>query len=141
MIPRILRLLMVAILALALPVKGIASVTMPGCISHPAPGVALAAEYHSHPGAETGHDHASSADGSDDRGQAHDADKISSGSQGDAQPKCGTCAPCCAGAALTDSITIAASHHSGRADFPPSSALHPSGRNNRLDRPPRQLLA
>jgi hypothetical protein len=137
-----LRLLMILVLAMAMPLKGVASVTMLGCLLHPAAQGAAesvhSATAHGH-SANPEHHHSESTAGT--VSDAHAGHLVLAGSHTDANSKCGTCAPCCAGAALIGSSSTAVSDQPGDADFPASASLHPSGRNTRLDRPPRHLAA
>lgn len=55
--------------------------------------------------------------------------------------KCGTCAPCGAGTALTGNASIHIATAVSRADFPSFAPVHPSAPVGRLDRPPRIILA
>lgn len=55
--------------------------------------------------------------------------------------KCGTCAPCCVSAALTDDQSLHIAAPANSADFPAFAAGHSSPPAGRLDRPPRSLLA
>jgi hypothetical protein len=135
------RLLLIVALALAIPMKAIAGVTMLGCVSHPGPGVASSPEHHAHAEPATGHDHGQMHHELPDSATSHDGHRASPPSHADAKVKCGTCAPCCAGAALIGSFSAAVSDFPVHADFPASAPLHPSGRHTRLDRPPRQLVA
>ena len=142
MIRSFFNLLLIAFLALALPIKGIASVTMLGCVSHTASINDAPADSHSHAAMAADHDHPQSDQGlSGGPHQLHGAQSDSLDSHGDANSKCGSCAPCNAGAALISSVLVAASDQPGDTDFPASASLHPSGRNTRLDRPPRQYVA
>ena len=136
------RLLLIVTLAIAMPLKGIASVTMLGCLAHTVPdgiaGSVQSATAHAH---SEHSDHHHSAAAAETVPDAYSDHKAPVGSHGDAQSKCGTCSPCCAGAALIGSFSAAVSDQPGDADFPASASLHPSGRNTRLDRPPRLLAA
>ena len=127
-----LRLLLLAFLAVTMPMKGIASVTMLGCLTHSDAAQGHGVEDHSH----VGHSHHEQPQSADMAVEPQDASP-SHGSQGDQKTKCGTCAPCCAGAALTTVREPAVADLPRLADFPAFATPHPSGRINRLDRPPR----
>ncbi|MBI3369858.1 MAG: hypothetical protein HY021_15825 [Burkholderiales bacterium] len=101
-----LRLLIVWFIAIALPVQGIAGVTMAHCgSSHERMGAAMEAAQHRHADHDAGVAHHHDADVADGGAQAdHDtatqAEAQSSKLSDLAQYKCSSCASCCAGSAL-----------------------------------------
>jgi len=163
------RLLLTCLLAVALPLKGLAASSMLACgpnhhadaaaVAH-AHGAAAPAHAHAHEYAMAatpahGHDHGDGDGAAHDHAAGHDAGSgsgLSAIQPGNAaaadqttglqvHSKCGTCAPCCVSAALTSdqSLHIAAAANS--ADFPALAAGHASPPAGRLDRPPRSFLA
>ena len=132
-----LRLLLLMVLAVTMPMKGIASVTMLGCLTHSdAIAHVHGAQDHSHAG-HSGHEQKKATEVSVE----HQDVSVPSGSKVDQEVKCGSCAPCCAGAALTTVRAAGVAERPRLADFPASATLHPSRRTTRLDRPPRSPAA
>ena len=113
----IFRILAVALLALAIPLQGVAAVTAGQC---------MALEHHD---AGDAHDHAAHADG-DDQAVHHDDSKTS---------HCGPCAACCASATMSGPAALPILSSATESEyffsqFPPLG-IQPEG----LDRPPLAL--
>lgn len=87
---RALRLLLVCLLAMALPFKAVAGLTMPGCAPMPGEGAAAHAVHAEHAAAhaDEGLDHADGA------GAEHHHGHATGDSHGHAQGKCSNCSPC-----------------------------------------------
>jgi hypothetical protein len=124
--PRLVRMLLAVLLVLAVPLQGLAGVTMAAC-----------AEGHGHSGVEA-HDHAAMAHGHDAAGHDHAA----MGHGADPGPvhdghDCAACAACCSLSAVVMAVLVAS------AGDPPSSAVipffgaaHASVPARGLERPP-----
>lgn len=101
-----LRLLIVWFTAIAIPVQGMAGVTMAHCgSSHERMGAAVDAAQHMHADHSAGATHRHDTDVADGMNQADHTvatqDRAKSGKLSDlAQYKCSSCASCCAGSAL-----------------------------------------
>ena len=161
------RLLLTCLLAVALPLKGLAASSMMACgpnhhsdtaaVAHAHGAVAPAHTHaHEHATAATpahGHEHGDGA--AHDPAAGHDAGSGSglfaiqhgNAASADQAPdlmvksKCGTCAPCCVSAALTGDQSLLIAAPANSADFPAFAAGHSSPPTGRLDRPPRSFLA
>ena len=120
-ISRLKRLLLILVLAFAVPGQGLAAVSA---------GICMALSHHDAPAALGGHDHGQHGGGGADSGTA-DAD------QGDAH--CGPCAACCGTASISSSVVPLGS------DAPRAAIeMHPVTQPARflldgLDRPPLAL--
>jgi len=99
-----LRLLIVWFIAIALPVQGMAGLTMAHCApSHERMGAAAQVIAHQHADQDAGVAHHHNGDAADDAKAAQDpvkSDKMSNL----AQYKCSSCASCCAGSALPSAM-------------------------------------
>ncbi len=99
-----LRLLIVWFIAIALPVQGMAGLTMAHCApSHERMGAAAQVIAHQHADQDAGVAHHHNGDTADDAKAAQDpvkSDKMSNL----AQYKCSSCASCCAGSALPSAM-------------------------------------
>lgn len=146
------RLLIVCFLLAALPFKGWAATGMIACgpNHHLVSGFTQVthsddSEQHRHSNG-THHRHSSDPNFQQDSEPAHSSlDNLNVGygedSYSQADSKCGTCAPCCAGVAIAIvncSIQIAPA--SRMADFPAFVSEHSSAPLGRLERPPRTRL-
>ena len=146
------RFFLTCFLLAALPVKGFAAASMLAC----GPNHHRSVDSLAHHGTSTGpatHAHGSGITHQhldDTAGQPGSQEPgLASGdpsSDGSSKPssglfKCGGCAPCCAGAALTSTAATQFAAPVGDAEFPVSATLHASAPFGRLDRPPRNPLA
>lgn len=99
-----LRLLIVWFIAIALPVQGMAGLTMAHCApSHERMGAAAQVIAHQHADQDAGVAHHHNGDAAEDAEAAQDpvkSDKMSNL----AQYKCSSCASCCAGSALPSAM-------------------------------------
>ena len=141
-----LRLLIVWFIAIALPVQGMAGVTMTHCgSSHARMGAAMEAPQHRHADHEAGaahHHPAEVADGATqpDQGTATEA-KVQSGTMSDlAQYKCSSCASCCAGSALPSALPRLPEPIAAPAVFVEVMVTVDAFASDGPDRPPRTHL-
>ena len=150
----VLRYLLTCFLLAALPIKGIAAVTMVGCgpEHHPMGGVVdkvgklTKSGSHDHDrGSGVAHHHSvASSEGSGTGISNPAADNPSPAGQtphANTLFKCSSCAPCCAGAALTSDTLLHVASPVSSADFPVPFSILRSVPIGRLDRPPRFILA
>jgi len=141
-----LRLLIVWFIAIALPVQGMAGVTMAHCgSSHERMGAAVEAPQHRHADHEAGAAHHHAADAADDAAQAeHGAAaqaKAQSGKLSDlAQYKCSSCASCCAGSALPSALPCLPEPTAAPAVFAEELVTVDAFASEGPDRPPRTHL-
>jgi hypothetical protein len=125
------RILVVALLALAVPLQGVASVVAGQCMmfGHHQDGAAQETHHHAGDGAD-GHDHAA---------HSHDdgAAKAQDGSAKNAH--CGPCSACCASASIAGPVGLPVLSSSSTTKYVfsqlPSRGVPPHG----LDRPPLAL--
>ena len=141
-----LRLLIVWFIAIALPVQGMAGVTMAHCgSSHERMGAATEAQQHRHADHEAGaapHHAAGVANGAaqPDHGAAIEA-KAQSGKLSDlAQYKCSSCASCCAGSALPSALPRLPEPTAAPAVFAEEMVTVDAFASDGPDRPPRTHL-
>lgn len=139
-----LRLLIVWFIAIALPVQGMAGVTMAHCgSSHQRMGAAMDSPQHRHADYESGaaahHHPAAVSDGAaqPDHGTATQA-KVQSGKLFDlAQYKCSSCASCCAGSALPSALPRLPEPIAAPAVFAEEMVTVDAFASDGPDRPPR----
>jgi hypothetical protein len=133
-----LRLLIVWFVAIALPVQGIAGVTMAHCgQSHERTGLAVQASHH-----DTGSAHHHDAGTADHMHQAdHAAAPQASSQPGKSshpgQHKCSSCASCCAGSALPSAIPRLPEPTAAPAVFVEEMVTVDAFASGGPDRPPR----
>ena len=126
---RILRFVAVLLLALAIPVQGLAAIAAGQCMAfghHQEAGSGDQAEAHEH----------DAADGHEQAAHSHDDGTGAQGDQGGKTSHCGPCAACCASASIAGpaGMTIASLQSKikyGFWQFPPPG-VEPDG----FDRPP-----
>lgn len=141
-----LRLLIVWFIAIALPVQGMAGVTMAHCgSSHERMGAAIEAPQHRHADHEAGAAHHHAADVADGAAQAgHGAAtqaKAQSGKLSDlAKYKCSSCASCCAGSALPSASPRLPEPTAAPAVFAEEMVTVDAFASDGPDRPPRTHL-
>ena len=141
-----LRLLIVWFIAIALPVQGMAGVTMAHCGSSHERMVAAAqvnAHHHAKHDAGVAHHHpADVADGAaqPDHGAAPQAKAQSSKLSDLAQYKCSSCASCCAGSALPSAIPRLLEPTAAPAVFAEEMVTVDAFVSDGPDRPPRTHL-
>ena len=138
-----LRLLIVWFVAIALPVQGIAGVTMAHCgQSHERMGAATEATQHRHAAHDAGAADHHDADLSDGAGPADHA----AATQPEAQPgtlsdlgqyKCSSCASCCAGSALPSAMPRLPEPTAAPAVFTEVMVTVDAFASDGPDRPPR----
>ncbi len=141
--PRAVHVVIAFILALAIPLQGIAAATMAACASEPATDShAIAAQVGHEAMAEAGehhamhrHVHTSSRRGPDTASPSH------AGLARLAKAKCSVCASCCAGAAMPSTLVVFDSVvlRESFAQAVPTGT--PAFLTAGLERPPRNLLA
>jgi ABC-type Zn2+ transport system substrate-binding protein/surface adhesin len=131
--PRVFfRFLAVVLLALAVPLQGMAAVTAGQCMAlgHHQDGAGQENHGHGQNGAD-GHDHASHSH-SDEGGAKH-------GDEGGNNPHCGPCTACCASASIAGSVGLSIPSSPTNAKYVfsqlPPFGFQPDG----LDRPPLAL--
>ena len=140
------RFLLTCLLLVALPLKGYAAASMPACgpdhhsIDATAAQAGPPPPSHEHRANAPHHHLAATMHGAHD-GHASPAAEPSPAADQGAQSKCGTCAPCCIGAALIGDLSIHIAPPAGSADFPAFATGHSSPPLGRLDRPPRSIVA
>lgn len=140
-----LRLLIVWFIAIALPVQGMAGVTMAHCgSSHARMGATMEAPQHRHADrkAVAHHHPADVADGAaqPDHGAAPQAKAQSSKLSDLAQYKCSSCASCCAGSALPSAIPRLLEPTAAPAVFSEEMVTVDAFVSDGPDRPPRTHL-
>lgn len=141
-----LRLLIVWFIAIALPVQGMAGVTMAHCgSSHARMGATMEAPQHRHAEHEAGSAHHHPADVEDgaaqpDHGAAPQAKAQSSKLSDLAQYKCSSCASCCAGSALPSAIPCLPETMAAPAVFAEEMVTVDAFTSDGPDRPPRTHL-
>lgn len=141
-----LRLLIVWFIAIALPVQGMAGVTMAHCASsHERMGAEMEAPQHRHADHGAGAAHHHRADVANvatlaDHDTATQA-KAQSGKLSDlAQYKCSSCASCCAGSALPSALPRLPELTAARAVFAEVMVTVDALASDGPDRPPRTHL-
>lgn len=139
-----LRLLIVWFIAIALPVQGIAGVTMVHCgSSHGRMGAAMEATQHRHAAHDAVAAHHHDADETDLATRGHDTAQAKSqpGKLSDlAQYKCSSCASCCAGSALPSAMPRMPEPTVAPAVFVEEMVTVDAFASDGPDRPPRTLL-
>jgi hypothetical protein len=143
-----LRILIVWCIGIALPVQGVASVTMAHCgSSHERMGAAMEATQHRHADHDAGAPHHHDADAADvstqadhetgtqAQAQAH-PDKVSDL----AQYNCSSCASCCAGSALPPAMPRLPQANAAPAVFAEEGVIVDAFASGGPDRPPRSHL-
>ena len=145
------RLLMTCLLLIALPLKGFAAVSMLACGPDHHRIVGVVAQVtesgsgsHDHGSGLTHHHSTSPSDVPVNArsGVAHDnASAMGQTSHANTLFKCSSCAPCCAGVALTSDAAVQVAVPVSSADFPVARPVLPSAPVGRLDRPPKTILA
>lgn len=141
-----LRLLIVWFVAIALPVQGMAGVTMAHCgSSHERMGAAVEATQHRHADHDAGrtHHHAGApAEGMDsaDRAAAPHAQVKSDKMSDLGQYKCSSCASCCAGSALPSTMPRIPHAPAAPAVFAEDMVTVDAFAADGPDRPPRTYL-
>ena len=141
-----LRLLIVWFIAIALPVQGMAGVTLAHCgSSHARMGATMEAPQHRHADREAGTAHHHPADVADgaaqsDHGGAPQAKAQSSKLSDLAQYKCSSCASCCAGSALPSAIPRLLEPTAAPAVFAEEMVTVDAFVSDGPDRPPRTHL-
>jgi hypothetical protein len=141
-----LRLLIVWFIAIALPVQGMAGVTMAHCgSSHERMGAAAQATQHLHADHDAGVAHHHDSDAADgveaaDHAEAGPA-KVKSDKVSDlAQYKCSSCASCCAGSALPSAMPRIPQVAAASAVFAEEVVTVDAFASDGPDRPPRIRL-
>ena len=140
------RLLIVWCIAVALPVQGVAGMTMAHCgPGHERMGAAVDATAHRHADPEAGaahHQHAGKAVAASLAGHAsHDmADAPSDPVSDLAQYKCSSCASCCAGSALPPAMLRVPNAVAAQAVFAEKGVTVAAFASDGPDRPPRTPL-
>ncbi len=126
-----LRLFAVLLLALTIPVQGMAAVTAGQCMAfgHHQDGGGHDDQGQSPDGAD-GHDHAahSQSDGG-----------AKQGDEGGSNSHCGPCTACCASATIAGSVTLTLDSPASHAPYAFSQSVPPSVQLDGLDRPPLAL--
>ena len=142
-----LRLLIVWFIAIALPVQGMAGVTMAHCgSSHARMGATMEApQQHRHADHEAGTAHHHAADVGDSAAQQKHGTapqaKVQSGKLSDlAQYKCSSCASCCAGSALPSALPRLPEPIAAPAVFAEEMVTVDAFASDGPDRPPRTHL-
>jgi hypothetical protein len=144
---RLVRLLLICIMAAAIPLKGVAAVTMIGCgPGHQRQAAASMQAHHSASVSQKASDHgtaeSSALDADESTGIADGAlaDSSKEGSAAAVKMKCSSCSPCCAAAApAPDEQTGSPDLQASRFSF--SSAGYVGVVTDVPHRPPRTLLA
>lgn len=135
-----LRLLIVWFIAIALPVQGMAGLTMAHCApSHERMGAAAQVIAHQHADQDAGVAHHHNGDTADDAKAAQDpvkSDKMSNL----AQYKCSSCASCCAGSALPSAMPRIPQVAAAPAVFAEEMVSVDAFASDGPDRPPRNHL-
>jgi len=146
---KLFRFLMIALLALAIPVQGVAAAAMLYCgPDHPAGGVAGHATGHA-AGHDVGHVHVDAQDGHSQAGHDHAqpavlAADLASVPDAPDQPvpaKCSVCAACCSAAAIAASTLLFSPPGMEPLPVLMSSSLSYSFITDGPLRPPRSFLA
>lgn len=141
-----LKLLIVWFVAIALPVQGMAGVTMAHCgQSHERMGAAMEASQHRYTAADAGAAHHHDADMADGADQADYATAIQAKAQPDklsdlAQYKCSSCNSCCAGSALPSAPPGLPESTAAPAVFIEEMVTIDAFASDGPDRPPRTHL-
>lgn len=141
-----LKLLIVGFIAIALPVQGMAGVTMAHCgSSHERMGAAMEATPHRHADHDAGAAHHHDADAVDVATQADHKTatqaKALPGKLSDlAQHKCGSCASCCAGSAMPPAMPRLSQANAAPAVFTEELVTVDAFASDGPDRPPRTHL-
>lgn len=141
-----LKLLIVWFIAIALPVQGMAGVTMAHCgSSHERMGAAMEATQHRHAdhGADIPHHHddAAAAVATQADHETATQAKAQPGKVSDlAQYKCSSCASCCAGSALPPAIPRLPQANAAPAVFTEALVTVDAFASDGPDRPPRSHL-
>ncbi len=141
-----LKLLIVWFTALALPVQGMAGVTMTHCgSSHERMGATMEATQHRHADHDAGSAHHHAADTAGVATPAgHDTvtpAKAQTGKLSDlAQHKCSSCASCCAGSALPSAMPRLPQANAAAVAFADESVTVDAFASDGPDRPPRTHL-
>ena len=125
------RIVAVALLALMLPLQGVASVMSAQC---------MAIGHHQDAGADHAHAEGPAADGHDHASHSHDHDEAAAQSDEGAQAShCGPCTACCASASIAGPamvFSVPSSSYTNYLSSPfPPRGLEPQA----LDRPPLAL--
>jgi hypothetical protein len=123
MTKRLLRLLAAALLALTVPVQGMAAVAAGQC---------MALGHHQQDAGD--HEHGHAQDGAQD----HEHDVVQDG-DGGAGAHCGPCTACCASASIAGSPGLPVISSSTHTKYLFSQAPPPGVQPQRLDRPPLAL--
>jgi hypothetical protein len=119
----LVRLLAFALIALAVPVQGMAAL---------AGGQCMALGHHDDTAPQGDHHHAESADESHHHDVAHD-------DGGDKDSHCGPCVSCCASASMACPAPLSLASPDRAAEHPFSQAPPPGAEPGTLDRPPLAL--
>ena len=147
---RIGRIVVMWLLALAVPVQGFAAASMVGCASaHPGAAHSHAIGMHQHTVdmPQHSHDSATAADGTAHAGHQHHADARHGGDpQGHAGAKlskasCSACASCCTSAALPAALVVFEATAAPDAFDSPAPQALASFISGGPERPPRAFLA
>lgn len=124
---RLPRLFVALMVALIVPLQGMASVMAAQC---------MAAGHHD----AVAMSHSEAADGHDAHGHGHEHEHDANPSPETKSPHCGPCAACCASASLASpALGLAAAPSTADAPYVFSQFLPPGERPGSLDRPPLAL--
>ena len=142
---RMVRMLLIWLLALALPAQGVIAATMVFCGPNHHDRAAAAAVAHDADAAHQPHDFAAQAhhEAADKQAESTASDEIATPgkfAQSDMQ-KCSVCASCCSAAAIHDTVAKLPVFEPVAADFAAlAPAVEPFAADG-PDRPPRHILA
>ena len=130
MLPRLLRFFAVALLALTLPVQGMAAVTAAQCM----------AVGHHQDGGSPDHDHAENAADQDHTSLSHsDGNSAEDRDGGDKSSHCGPCTACCASASIAGPTRLSILSSPSTSKYVFSQQPPPGVQLAGLDRPPLAL--
>ena len=141
--PRLFRLALMFLLAIALPLQGAAAATMISCGTGHEHRLAPVASHDGDSIAAAGHDHASdhaSNQGANHSPVSHSHEGKSDLSKGTFH-KCSACASCCVGAAIPSHVTVFAAVKLTDQPAPLVARSVAAYVTEGLERPPRAILA
>lgn len=136
---RLARLAMMLLLAIALPLQGVAAATMISCGTGHDHRLPPAASHDEDRIGAAGHDHASNMDADHSR-VSHSHEGKGDLSKGSLH-KCSACASCCIGAAVPSQATVFAAIKLTDQPAPLVARSVPAYVTEGLERPPRAFLA
>lgn len=138
------RLLLTCVLLIALPLKGVASVSLMPCGPDHGVTSSVLSEHDTHESATADHDDADGqetwAPGATQSGHVDGSD-LAIGHHHDAKFKCGNCAPCCLSLAPSGSLPMVLAVQASVGEFPSLQTRYISAEVGSSLRPPQFLLA